>query len=52
VRCSPAWELVSWSNESASKDVNTEAEEPTELGAVIRRQPVKIQQNEKIEYVL
>jgi hypothetical protein len=31
----------------ASKDVNTEAEEATELEAVTRRQPVKIQQSEK-----
>jgi hypothetical protein len=29
------------------KDVNIEAEEVTELEAVIRRQPVKIQQTEK-----
>jgi hypothetical protein len=32
----------------ASKDVNTEAEEPTALEAVTRQQPVKIQQTEKI----
>jgi hypothetical protein len=32
---------------SASKDVNTEAEEATALEAVTRRQPVKIQQTEK-----
>jgi hypothetical protein len=36
----------------ASKNVSTEAEEATELEAVIRRQPVKIQQAEKTEYVL
>jgi hypothetical protein len=35
----------------ASKDVNTEAEEATALGAVIRR-PVKIQQTEESSYVL
>jgi hypothetical protein len=32
---------------SASKDVNTEAEEATALEAVTRRQPVKIQESEK-----
>jgi hypothetical protein len=32
---------------SASKNVNTEAEEPTVLEAVTRRQPLKIQQTEK-----
>jgi hypothetical protein len=32
----------------ASKGVNTEAEEATALEAVTRRQPVKIQQTEKI----
>jgi hypothetical protein len=37
---------------SASKDVNTEAEEPTELEAVTRRQPVKIQLIEKTLYML
>jgi hypothetical protein len=31
----------------ASKDANTEAEEATALEAVIRRQPVRIQQTEK-----
>jgi hypothetical protein len=31
----------------ASKDVNTEADGATALEAVIRRQPVKIQQTEK-----
>jgi hypothetical protein len=31
----------------ASKDVNTDAEEATALGAVTRRRPVKIQQTEK-----
>jgi hypothetical protein len=36
----------------ASKDVNTEAEEATTLEAVIRRQPVKIQQSEKTNCVL
>jgi hypothetical protein len=35
-----------------SKDVNTKAEEATALEAVTRRQPVKIQQTEKISYVL
>jgi hypothetical protein len=48
VRWPPARELVSWSSElvvresPASKDVNTQAEECTALGAVTRRQPVKI----------
>jgi hypothetical protein len=37
---------------SASKDVNTEAEEATAMNAVTRRQPVKIQQTEKAPYVL
>jgi hypothetical protein len=32
----------------ASKDVNTEAKEATALEAVTSRQPVKIQQTEKI----
>jgi hypothetical protein len=32
----------------ANKDVNTEAEEPTILEAVTRRQPVKIQQTEEL----
>jgi hypothetical protein len=41
------WELAVRQS-SAGKDVNTEAEEATELEAVIRRQPVKIQQTEKI----
>jgi hypothetical protein len=36
----------------ASKDVNTEAEEPAALEPVTRRQPVKIQQTEKTSYVL
>jgi hypothetical protein len=36
----------------ASKDMNTEAEEATALETVTRRQPVKIQQNEKTSYVL
>jgi hypothetical protein len=31
----------------ASKDVKTETEKVTALGAVTRRQPVKIQQTEK-----
>jgi hypothetical protein len=50
VRWPPAWELASWRNEldvrqsPASKDVNMKAEEATELEAVTRRQPVKIQQ--------
>jgi hypothetical protein len=35
-----------------SNDVNTEAEEATALESVIRRQPVKIQQTEKTNYVL
>jgi hypothetical protein len=35
-----------------SKNVNTEAEEATVLEAVARRQMVKIQQTEKISYVL
>jgi hypothetical protein len=35
-----------------SKDVNTKAEKATALGAVIRRQLVKIQQTEKTLYVL
>jgi hypothetical protein len=49
---------VSWRNElvvrqlSASKDVNTEAEEATALEAVTRRQPMKIQQTEKISNML
>jgi hypothetical protein len=37
---------------SASKVVNTEAEEATVLEAVTRRQPVKIRQTEKTSYVL
>jgi hypothetical protein len=37
---------------SANKDVNKEAEEATGLETVTRRQPVKIQQNEKASYVL
>jgi hypothetical protein len=43
----PAWEQVlgqSW----ASKDMNKEAEEAMALEAITRRQPVKIQQTEKI----
>jgi hypothetical protein len=32
---------------SASKDVDTAAEEPTALEAVTRRQPLKIRQTEK-----
>jgi hypothetical protein len=32
--------------------MNTEAEEAAALEAITRRQPVKIQQNEKISYVL
>jgi hypothetical protein len=32
----------------ASKDVNTEAEAATALKAVTRRQPLKLQQTEKI----
>jgi hypothetical protein len=32
----------------ASKDVNTEAEEATELKTVTRQKPVKTQQTEKI----
>jgi hypothetical protein len=53
VRWPPAWNLVSWSNElvvrqlPANKDVNTEAEDATALGAVTRRQLVKTQQTEK-----
>jgi hypothetical protein len=49
---------VSSSNElvlresSASKDMNTEAEEATALEAVTRPQPVKIQQTEKTSCVL
>jgi hypothetical protein len=45
---------VSWSNEllvrqsSASKDVNMKAEDSTTLEAVTRRQPVKMQQTEKV----
>jgi hypothetical protein len=35
-----------------SKDVNTEVEEATALEAVTRQQPVKMQQTEKISYVL
>jgi hypothetical protein len=37
---------------SASKDVNTEAEEATALEAITRRQPVKIKQTENTSYVL
>jgi hypothetical protein len=53
VRLPPAWELVSWSNElvvrefTATKDVNTKAEEVIALKAVTRRRPVKIQQAQK-----
>jgi hypothetical protein len=36
----------------ASKDMNMEAEEATALEAITRRQPAKIQQTEKILYVL
>jgi hypothetical protein len=36
----------------ASKEVNMEPEEAVELETVTRRQPVKIQQTEKISYVL
>jgi hypothetical protein len=36
----------------ASTEVNTEAEEARALEAVIRRKPVKTQQNEKTSYVL
>jgi hypothetical protein len=36
----------------ASKDVNTEAEEATELKAVTRQRLVKTQQTEKTSYVL
>jgi hypothetical protein len=36
----------------ASKDVNTEAEGVTELEAAIRRQPMKIQQTEKTQWLL
>jgi hypothetical protein len=36
----------------ASKHVNTEAEEATALGAVIRRQSVEIQQTEKTSCLL
>jgi hypothetical protein len=36
----------------ASNDVNTEAEEATALEAITRRQPVKIQQTEKIYWVM
>jgi hypothetical protein len=36
----------------ASKDMNTEAEEATALEAITRQQLVKIQQTEKISYVL
>jgi hypothetical protein len=35
-----------------SKDVNMEAEEAMALEAIIRRQPVKLQQTEKTLYVL
>jgi hypothetical protein len=35
-----------------SKDVNTETEEATTLEAVIRQQPLKMQQTEKASYVL
>jgi hypothetical protein len=40
------------SESPASNDVNTEAEEATDLEAVTRRQQVKIQQTEKTSYVL
>jgi hypothetical protein len=46
VRWPPAWKLVV-RQAPASKDVKTETEEATALGAVTRRQPVKIQQTEK-----
>jgi hypothetical protein len=36
----------------ASKDLSTEAEEVTALKDVTRRQPVKVQQTEKISYLL
>jgi hypothetical protein len=36
----------------ACKDVNTEGEEAMALDAVVRRQPVKIQQTEWTSYVL
>jgi hypothetical protein len=58
VRWPPAWELVSRSNElvvrqsPASIDMNPEAEGATALEAVTRRQPVQIEQGEKISYVL
>jgi hypothetical protein len=38
--------------QSVSKDVNMKADEATALEAVTRRQPVKIQENEKSSYVL
>jgi hypothetical protein len=37
---------------SVGKDVNTEAEEARAWEAVTRRQSMKIQQNEKISYLL
>jgi hypothetical protein len=36
----------------ASKDVNTEVEKAMALEAVTKQQPLKIQQTEKISYVL
>jgi hypothetical protein len=58
VRWPPAWELGCWSKElvvrqsSASKDVNMEVKEAMALEAITRRQLVKIQQTEKILYLL
>jgi hypothetical protein len=52
VRWPPAWELV-LRQSPASQDVNTEADEGTALEAATRRQLTeKIQQTEKISYVL
>jgi hypothetical protein len=34
------------------KDVNTEAEEATALESIARRQPVRVQEIEKISYLL
>jgi hypothetical protein len=58
VRRPPAWELVGWSSEFVlrqlltSTDVNMEVKEAMALEAVTRWQLVKIQQTEKILYVL
>jgi hypothetical protein len=58
VRWSPAWKLVSWSNDllvrqsPGSKDVSTEGEEATAFEAVTRREPVKIERPEKTSCVL